>query len=139
MSDDLRTNSLTQWKCGALTDLPAVWSCPCGAYTTCQRSGCILRVPQEHRDGRCKRPDEETRARRFVGGLMLFTIFAQEEGKQQEAVHRVIPKIDRGDVLFGAFLCFGFIICLMLFLIYLAIRGQKGNSRRRRRDDDEED
>jgi hypothetical protein len=50
--------------CGTLTDLPAVWTCPCGVYTACRRSGCLLRVPQEHRDGRCQPPDAQTRARR---------------------------------------------------------------------------
>jgi hypothetical protein len=48
--------------CGVLTDLPAVWTCPCGVYTTCQRSGCMQRVPREHRDGRCQPPDAQARA-----------------------------------------------------------------------------
>jgi hypothetical protein len=39
--------------CGALTDLRALWRCPCGAYLLCYRSSCHLRIPAAHRDGSC--------------------------------------------------------------------------------------
>ena len=34
-------------------DLPAVWSCPCGAWRLCYRAACQLRIPRDHRDGAC--------------------------------------------------------------------------------------
>jgi hypothetical protein len=39
--------------CGALTDLPAVWTCACGAYRLCYRSRCHMKIPAEHRRGEC--------------------------------------------------------------------------------------
>jgi hypothetical protein len=42
--------------CGALTDLPAVWTCACGQWRVCGRSLCHLKIPDSHRDGRCVAP-----------------------------------------------------------------------------------
>jgi hypothetical protein len=48
--------------CGAMVDLPAVWSCACGAWRLCYRSSCQLRIPRDHRDGTCgKQPEKGQR------------------------------------------------------------------------------
>jgi hypothetical protein len=46
--------------CGALTDLPAVWTCACGQYRICNRSPCRMRIPILHRDGRCASSDYDS-------------------------------------------------------------------------------
>ena len=42
--------------CGLMVDLPAIWTCPCGAWRLCYRSACLLRIPRDHRDGTCAEP-----------------------------------------------------------------------------------